>query len=159
VTNTAITDNAATGIIIEPTGTAGVAAVLDHVGLYNNGFNGLVVNGTRSSAGSISVTVVDSVAANNGSLGSIGGGFVATSIGGAAIVNMSLFRSVANNNIANGVLAQGPNATMSVGASMIHFNANGWVASGGGAIQSYGDNEVNFNGANQGAMLPLLNKQ
>jgi hypothetical protein len=158
VTNSAITDNAATGIILEPTGTASATGVLDHVGLYNNGFNGLVVNGTRSSAGSISVTVVDSVAANNGAPGS-GGGFVAISDVGAAAVSVSLFRSVANHNGSNGVLAQGINATVSVGASMIQFNASGWLLTGGGAIQSYGDNEVNFNGANQGPMLPLLNKQ
>src|SRR5262245_23648031 len=156
VTSTTITDNSQTGINILPIGPgtpAKVTAVIDHVGLYNNGTIGLDVNGGSADGGKVNVTVVDSVAAKNGF-----GGFEAVSASGKAIATLSLFRSVANSNASPGIRSLGTNSAIVVSASIIQFNGQGWQATGFGQIFSYGDNVVSLNDTEQGPM-PLASKQ
>ena len=149
VTNTIITDNAHNGILIEPTGAANVAGVINGVALYNNGFAGLNVLG-QSSTGLIEIQAINSVASNDGTASNGGAGFLVQSDNGKATTVLSLFRSVANNNPSAGIEAFGFNALAVAGQSMIQANNAGWIAPSGGAILSYGDNEIILNHSDQG---------
>jgi len=156
VTNTVVSDNSNNGILFLPTvsGSTLVTGVLDHVGLYNNGGAGLSVIGAGSTGGRITVMATDSVAANNGTPGNLGG-FVVQSSTGAAITFLHLSRCTAVNNPGNGALASGTPAIMLVNTSVIQFNDSGWVAASGAQIFTYGDNELGSNNTNQGAQTSI----
>jgi hypothetical protein len=153
VTNTTITDNSANAIFIVPSGTAAVTGVLDHVGLYNNGFAGLNADGAIATGGTINVTVNASIASNNGTPGS-GGGFISQSNVGKAVTNVLLFHSLANTNPSNGIVASGTNAFVQVSESAVWFNNSGWLAVAGGQIASYLNNVVFGNTSNGGGQSP-----
>jgi len=156
VTNTIITDNGANAILIAPTGVAGAVAVVDHVGLYNNGFAGINANGLGSTGGRIAVVATDTVASNNGPPGN-GAGFLAQTTGGFAVVHLTMVRCVAIANAGFGVWTIGTGANIYVNQSTITENGNGWVA-GGGPIFTYGNNAVFNNTANEGAQTPITAK-
>jgi len=156
VTNTMITDNTGIGILLFPSGTADVTVVLDHVGLYHNGAAGLLAVGDNASGGTVAVTVNESVASNNGALGSGNGvGFGAQSASGKALTTLFVNRSVTANNPANGISVIGGGVLVSVNESAIFNNASGWVGPAN-SIFSYGNNVVQSNGANQGPMPHLF---
>jgi hypothetical protein len=70
VSNTITSNNTGvgTGIFVQPTGSAVVEGVLSKVTANNNG-DGIYVAGSSATGASLNVTIVDSVASNNGSIG------------------------------------------------------------------------------------------
>ena len=153
VTNTIISDNTGDGIFVEQIGgTANVVAVLDHVGLYNNGGSGLIVAGGSSTGGAVMATVVESVASNNA--GTIGAGFATDTGTGGAFARILLVRSVASGN-SKGLLSSGAGAQILVNESAVYGNASGWQAINGGQLFSFGNNAVGRNTTNEGPQSPL----
>jgi hypothetical protein len=65
VSNTLLADNGSNGIYIAPQGPGAVTAVLDHVKANKNANGGFYVNG-QYGTGTVKVTVSDSIAASNG---------------------------------------------------------------------------------------------
>jgi hypothetical protein len=134
------------GIYLQPEGSGAVIANFNGVELYNNSGAGLEANGGVSQ-GTFSVTVTDSVAANNLGGSQTGGGFrVHTS---TAPTTFTLVRSVATKNSV-GLAATGP-SVLRVGQSVVAANTASWS----GPVQSYGDNYINGNGDNDPAP-PLI---
>src|SRR5262249_39768902 len=137
------------GILVEPTGAANVAGVINGAALYNNGFAGVNVIG-QSSTGTIRIQAIDSVASNNSTAARGGARLLGQSGNGKADAVLSVFRSAANNNPSAGIQVFGFNALAVVSQSMIQANNAGWIAPSGGAILSYGDNEIILNHSDQG---------
>jgi hypothetical protein len=142
VSNTLVADNGNNGIFVFPGGNGAVTAVFNRVEVNNNGGQGILADG-QNSAGTVNVTVSESVAAGNG-----GVGFYSLTKSGQAPTSLMLFHSVAANN-RTGVDAFGPGATLRFANSTVTGNANGWLASDG-VVLSDGDNTIEGNGANQG---------
>jgi len=135
VSNTVISDNGTTGVVVFPTGSGAVNGVLDHVEMENNGSSGLLVGGSTST-GTIKVTLSDSVAANNGQSG------VAVVSTGAATTLMVRNSTIANNN--DGLSAVEASAIIRVTHSTITGNGVGFRPFGG-TLESFGDNALRGN--------------
>jgi hypothetical protein len=150
VSNTVVTDNAADGVLVEPTGSASVNASFRRVEIYNSGGDGGLFVTSAVTTGAINAFVTDSIVK-----GSAGNGVTASR--GSGSVNMTLLRSVIATNQA-GVFAAGAGATLRVGQSTVTGNLFGWNAVVGGVLQSYGDNNVNGNNGNE-AVMPILSKK
>src|SRR5262249_3780860 len=143
----------ANGVLLAPTGVGSLTkAVLDHVGLYNNGFAGLNVISSVSNqqGGGVSATVTDSVASNSPSTPGGGGyGFLGQSPNNS-MARIMLQRCTAANNVSTGILALGLGAQIFVNQSLVFDNGGGWDAPSGGTILSSGTNFV-FNNHNNDA--------
>jgi hypothetical protein len=144
VSDTLVADNSGNGIVVQPTGSGTVTAVLNRVEVNNNGANGIEVAGNFST-GTIKATVSESVATGNSHLDQVG--FFAVSS------TLTVFHSVASNNY-TGIEAAGSGGTLTIAQSMVTGNNFGWNA-GGGVVQSYGDNYFNGNGSNAGSLTPV----
>jgi len=148
VSNSLVADNGNNGITLQPTGSA--TAVFNRVEANNNGAHGIVVFGS-SSAGTntINVTVSDSVAAGNS-----GVGFYNLTQSGNAPTGLTLYHSVAANNL-SGVIANGLGATLRLANSTVTGNTNGWIATVSGVVASYGDNYIDGNATNAGSLTSI----
>jgi hypothetical protein len=100
----------------------------------NNNLGGIIVKGSATTGASLNVTIVDSEASNNGSVG-----VFVTASGPAAAV---MLRNVVASNNATGLEAE-TNAILRVAHSVVTGNVTGVF--GGGTIQSYGDNNIDGN--------------
>jgi Right handed beta helix region len=143
VSNSLVADNQFRGILVEPTGSGTVTAVMNRVEASNNG-TGIYVAGSNST-GTINVTVAESVAAHNPI------GFIAVSASGHAATTLAVFHSVsANNN--TGISASGTGATLRLAQSEVTGNSTyGWFVGNGSVIASYGDNYIDGNFAGFGS--------
>jgi hypothetical protein len=146
--NTLVTDNAAVGIAISPSGSGPIVGVLDHVTIKHNGSTGLNV---ISSTGAINITFTDGVCASNGDDG------IASTSSGVATNIMVRNSTIANNgsnnngsNAVNGLFATGTGALIWVTRSTITGNNTGWNTAIGGVVTSFADNNIigNSNGNN-----------
>ena len=135
VSSTLVSDNGGTGIsVLSRSGT--VNAVFSQVEAYNNSQHGIGVESLANSSNTISATVADSVAANNGSAGFAA--FSLVSGAGQGVSNLMVVRSVAaNNNF--GLVANGAGTTVRVGLSSV---TGGLLVDSGGTLLSYGDNQI-----------------
>ncbi|PNE10446.1 MAG: hypothetical protein CR217_14250 [Beijerinckiaceae bacterium] len=113
--------------------TAVVAGVLSKVTANNNSIDGIIVDIGVTTAASLNVTVVDSVAANNS-------GNVVEASGGPGLVVM--LRNIVARNNGTG-LAVDAIAILLVAHSVVMRNGTG-VTTSGGTI-TYGDNDINYN--------------
>jgi hypothetical protein len=137
VSNTLVADNDNIGIHVRPTGSGTVVATFSRAEVYNSGLSGLFVIGS-SSSGTIKATVVDSVAAGNGSTG-----FGVASAGAPS--SLMVVRSVSANNL-SGMSASFASATLRVGQSTVTGNAASLPGFNGAIVRSYGDNDIDGNG-------------
>jgi hypothetical protein len=125
------------GILIRPTGSAGVNAVLNHVHVENNS-RGINVDSTAGT-GTINLTVVDSISAGNTSAN-----IAAFTTPGTGKANVMINRvSLSASNL--GLRSDGPITTVRIGNSEIFGNVTGVAAVNGGALLSYGNNQFNGN--------------
>jgi len=147
VSATLVADNGGNGIHIVSTGTGAVNAALNRVEAYNNSQAGIFMD----SGTTLSATVAESVAANNG-----GDGFSALAF--ATVAEVMVTRSVAVNNRKNGILANGTGAVVLVGSSVMTRNSVGAMATGGGQVFSYGDNNIDRNTSSDGAPTIIAKK-
>ena len=140
VTDTLIYNNGqnslTSGILIEPQNANSSAdVVLDRVHLENN-VDGILIYGPVASGGSGSHVVVrDSVIAGNA-----GNGIRAFTQPGKSPAFAFVERSSFLKNGANGILADGPGATVLVRQSTITRNGAGVATVNGGQLISFGDN-------------------
>ena len=138
VSNTIVSNSGDVGIRIHPTGAAVVTGVLRKV-TANNNLNGILVDGAATTGASLTVTIADSEASNNGSFG-----VLAFSVPGNAATAVMVRNSSVSNNISFGLVAQA-NTTLWVGHSKFSGNGIAMNKSNGGVIYSYGDNDINGN--------------
>jgi hypothetical protein len=134
VSNTTVSDNLNHGLLINPSGSGTTNGFLNRVEIQNNSTNGLFV---QTGSQTISLTVSDSVSANNGQ-----DGIVANSLGSGISVTVRN-SAVVDNNI--GLKAAGTGAIVRVTRSTITSNGTGWVNQSNGSVVSYGDNNIDDN--------------
>jgi hypothetical protein len=153
ISDTSVTDNGNDyfngGIGIEGYGI--VRAILDRVEAQNNS-TGIWVNG-YTGGGSFWVTVNDSVSAGNSRSGITG----IVPAGSTAKVNIIIEDSAMSNNGTNGIQADGANANIFVGGSVVAGNDVGFSSVNGGGVYSYDTNMVHQNRMSNGAPLPAGN--
>src|SRR5262249_13960106 len=138
------------GINIVPAthGTANV--VLDRVQMENN-VNGLVVNGQFATGVGAHVILRDSVISGN-----VGNGVWSLTSGGHAPAFVLVERSSLVNNSQNGILANGPGATVLLKESTITRNGAGVSTVNSGQLISYGTNTNNNNIGAEGTATSFL---
>ena len=138
VSRTHVSDLAPGGsaVLISPSASASVTAVLNHVRL-NHGYHGLAVAG-NGGGGSISVTVAHSVISNGAA-----NGIEAQYVGAAVAVDVR--DSAVTNNAGVGLQAASSNV-IRVTRSKIAGNGTGWS----GGVLSYGDNDIDGNASGNG---------
>ncbi len=145
VSNTIVSGGSNDGIVVGPTGSAGVTGVLSKVTAVNS-CGGIAVSGSFTN-----VTIVDSEASNNKS-GAPGCTRFGVNAEAGAIV--MLRNSVVSYND-NGLDAI-DNAILRVTHSVVTGNGTGVSTSGGGIIKSYGDNDMNGNTNNNFGALTTI---
>jgi hypothetical protein len=140
--------NAGAGILIRPTGTAGVNAVLNHVHVENNPQVGIKVDSTAGT-GTVNLMVIDSIAAGNAN-----SDIAAFTTPGNGTANVMINRSsLSASNI--GLRSDGPTTTVRIGSSAIFGNVTGVVSANGGVLLSYGNNQFNGN-TTDGSMATIV---
>ncbi len=139
VKNTVVRNNngaSGGGVLLKPTVTGSISAVLDNVNVHNNRYGVRVED--RSTA-----TVTNSVAS-----GSTTNGFVTVSASAAVVLNIE--NSVASSNLNAGVRSEGLNSIVRISGVMSVNNGNGLQDVASGQIISFGNNRVDGN-TNDGA--------
>jgi len=126
VTDTTVSGNTNSGILIAPASSNSVSGVVARISASGNGV------GILASGGNVNLTMTDTVAGNN----TYGVGATSSS---AVMVRNSTF---SNNTI--GVSAD-QSALVRVGQSTLASNGTGWSAQNNAQLQSYGDNNLNGN--------------
>ena len=91
VSNSQMSSNGSAGIFIFPSGAVETYVSLNHVETNNNGNFGVLAKGSNLTIGAIFTSITDSVASSNGSVGFY-------NFGTGNLVQMMIFRSVANFN-------------------------------------------------------------
>jgi len=145
-------DSASVAISIRPATTGHASVVLDRVHVENN-VHGLVIDGTLSTGAGAHVIVRDSVFSGNA-----GNAIRAVSAPGDAPAFALVERSSMVNNLQNGLLADGPRATMLLKRNTITRNGAGMSAANGGQLISYGNNTNNNNIGPEGAPTGSLSQ-
>ena len=148
VSDSFIADNGAAlvgaGILIAPSSTAGVNAVLSQVHVENNSL-GIKVDSTGAT-GTVNLRVIDSIAA-----GKINSNLAAFTTNGKGTANVMINRSsLSASNV--GLRSDGPTTTVRIGSSVIFGNVTGAVSANGGTLVSYGNNQ--YDGNTMQAPLP-----
>ena len=135
------------GILIQPIGNGSARVVLDRVHLENN-VVGLRLDAATSATGGsgIRVTMRDSVVAGNAS-----DGVSAFTQAGKPFSLVFIDRTTMVNNAGNGILADGPHATVLLRDSVMTQNGAGISTVNGGQLISYGNNANNTNIGPEGA--------
>jgi hypothetical protein len=151
ITNTVVSDVTTTGasaISIQPQGSAITTKVaLNHVEMDQNDF-GITIGSTK--VGTIDVTIVNSLIANNAGEG------ISVFLAGATVSVMVRDSTITNNS--TGVDAQVSNSTIRLAHSTITANSTGWITSSGGVVNSYGDNNIDNNAAGNTAPPAIVTK-
>jgi hypothetical protein len=144
VSNTIVADNTGSGIIVNPTGSGTVTAVISRV---DSDYNGYGIFAQSGPGGSLNVTVADSVVANSTSIGI----FASTS----AVLNAIMVRNSTISSNQVGIEAQGNQSIIRVGRSTITANGTGWKSVTSGTVDTYGDNNIDNNTLGNNAPDPI----
>jgi hypothetical protein len=139
VSNTIASNNAVVGIAVQRAASVVVSGVLSNVTANNNG-SGINVAG---SGASLNVTIANSEASNNSSVGV-----------GATSATVLLHSVVASNNNTGVVAAT--SSTLLLAQSVVTGNATGVFLTGGGILNSYGDNDINGNTTDNTGILTVI---
>jgi hypothetical protein len=149
VADTVVTDNGTAGsggnIILTPISSASVNVSLERVQMTNGTF-GVDADGSQGSF--LSVSVTDSLASGN-----LHSGIISETTNGRTI--MMVNHTTSSNNGTYGLKADGANAELIVGSSVISGNGTGVVIKNGATLLSYQDNRIDLNAVN-GTPLPAL---
>jgi hypothetical protein len=149
-TDTLVADNQNSGILVRPTGTGAVDAVVSRAEAYRNN-NGIVIDGSQST-GTVKGALADSLVAGNAF------GLVVNSTTGQAATQVVATRMAVANNGTGVAVGLAATASLRIGQSAITGNAHGWQIVTGGFLESYGDNMVDGNTADEGPMSPISTK-
>jgi hypothetical protein len=137
VSNTLVADNGLDGISVIPSVAAALKVVLNNVESLNNVRAGIIVLG--NGGGPIDATVLGSIVSGN-----VGYGFYAGAIASGVATRLTVIRSAAVNN-GTGAYAEGLNATLRIGESIITGNTTSWSATDSATLRSYQDNYIDGN--------------
>jgi len=145
VSNTILFNNGSVantgGILVQPLGSGSASVVLDRVHLENNVVGLRLDAATNATGGNgIRAVVRDSVASGNA-----GDGISVFTTAGKPFAFAFVNRSEMVNNGSNGILANGPHATVLLRDSVITKNGTGVSAINTGQIITYGNNANNSN--------------
>jgi Right handed beta helix region len=136
ITNTTASNNGGAGIYYFPlAGSPTVNGVIDHVVADANQL-GIAVFPGAATGGSIVVTISDSIASNNSSMGIVTGA-------GSATLKVSIDNVTLSGN-SYGIFASTP-ANVLLGRSVITGNSIGVQNDTSGTFGSYQDNRINLN--------------
>jgi hypothetical protein len=143
VTDTIITDNGGNGsngggIVIRPTGTAAVTALLENVQIAGN-LHGLRVDG-QGSTGGVNAVVRNSAVAHNSFNG-------INSVSAVGLVD-TLLEGVTVHGNTSGVRSDGGLSIITLDRSSVFGNGTGLLPVFGGSILSFQNNAVDGNGTN-----------
>jgi len=125
ITDTTVTNNASSGILVTSTGSGTVSGALNRVTVSENGV------GIFASGANVNVALTDSNAGNNN---------YGIGASGAAVM---IRRSTVSSNAVGISANQG--AITRVGQSTVTANGTGWQATNGGRVVSYSNNNVSGN--------------
>jgi Right handed beta helix region len=142
ITNTTASNNGEVGILILPqSGSPTVNGVIDHVVADANG-DGIDVEPAFATGGSVVVTISDSIASNNRSVGIFAGV-------GSATLKVSIDNVTISGN-GTGINAATP-ANVLLGRSVITGNTDGvFNSTSPNTFYTYKDNRINLNGTDMG---------
>jgi hypothetical protein len=136
VSDTIITENgqgtAGGGIVIKPSGTAGVNAKITKTLVKNNSL-GIRADGANTT-GIINVAITDSESSGNTYAG-------ITSFAGTGTTRLNIASSTSSGN-GTGLNANGANATLRVGTSIVSHNNTGFAISNSATMTSFGTNQI-----------------
>jgi hypothetical protein len=136
MSDTVVADNDNFGIAIYANENSTIRASLTRVQLTNN-YDGMEVHG-RDSAGSVNVTVADSVSADN-----VRHGFLVTARAIGAPTSLTVVRSVvAHNGVAGLAVDEDAAARLRIGRSIVTGNTRTRQTTGTAVLQSFGDNLI-----------------
>jgi len=143
VSDTVLSDSTqSANLMILPTGSGSVKAVLDRVRAENASQNGISILGGFTT-GSVIATVRDSVSAGN----TFNGLLAAEEADGGSTIVMIDRSAFVNNNTGVVTTGAGP-STIRIGDSAVMGNFTGLSPGGSGTIVSYGTNKVDGNTVN-----------
>jgi hypothetical protein len=148
--NVTVTDGAA-GIVLQPTGTGSLLAILRNVRSQNNSGIGLKLDTiTSTAAAPVRAQIDRSTFAGNGD-GIIVNATTAGRDGIAMITNSNIF---ANTN--SGVTANGTNSRIRIADSTITLNGTGASITNSGTLLTYGTNRLDGNVNNGSFTSPII---
>jgi hypothetical protein len=141
VSDTYLTDNGNFGILVQPNGAGTLSATMERVSLFNNqkAINLIGDFGT----GAVSVTVTDSIVANNL--------FGASVVSNHAVLNLLLMRTAITGNSV-GLNADGGDTLLWLTGSAVTGNVTGFTKANNGGIITFGDNYIDSNRLNNGTL-------
>ena len=149
INNCVATDNAGSGILVHPQGSASLFVAINNSTLNGNG-SGLLADGTASS-GTLRVTFKDSTAAAN-SVAAI------SATGGTGLTRILTDHSAAVNSV-TGLLATNATAQILATYTTVTGNQTGLSAVSGGVLTSYSTNQVNANNIADGVFSGTVLQQ
>lgn len=153
VTNTVSSENAHSGIYLLPKAT--VKGSLNRFVASHNGYGGVNVDAQIAPASAaVFVSVVDSVASNNG-----GGGYIASSVASFARPILALDQVTSSSNVKG--VSVGANAIIRLARSTITGSSQAGASLGGGVISTLGNNNFTDNAGGDvsgGALTPYTQK-
>src|SRR5215813_2378766 len=149
VSDSVISNNTSTGIVIEPSASVSVRAVIDHVDLRRNGQNGI---DARANGAVTIVHLRDSVVSGNAING------ITQNTAGGGTMSMTVDRVSSTLNGSGGVAAFGAPSFVVLGRSTVMSNVNGLLHSSGGGILSYQNNHLTGN-STDGTTTGMLSEQ
>jgi hypothetical protein len=133
IKNSRISDNAASGVLIQPGSGGSVTATFDGVTLADNTGGGLK---TDSANGPVTLDIYNSTVTNNSGVG-------VNARSGGSLNMVSIKNSVITKNSAQGVQANGANVGVMLGTTLLDSNASGATSVvSGGHMLTYGDNRI-----------------
>ena len=133
IQKTTANNNGAAGVLVNPSGGATANVAIDGSRFDNNLGGGLKVTGTSGTTENVAVTDTSfSLNAANGVNATAGG----------STANVDLERVTIADNGQNGVESNGTGTTVTVGSSLLSFNASAWSILSSGVLNSYKNNQV-----------------
>jgi hypothetical protein len=149
VSDTIVSNNTGSGIVVDPNGSGSARLVIDNVRAEKNGVHGIRTIGSTST-GPIIVQIRNSVVTGNG-----GDGIRSFTDVGGSISSITVDRSSSTLNGSHGIISQGQGAFIFVGRSTVMSNVIGTEAAFPGHIFSYQNNHLTGN-TTDGAPSALL---
>jgi len=123
------------GILIQPTGSGAASGILDGVALLNNG-NGVILDGTLTTASALFM-----VMRNSNASGNAGTGISVVTVAGKAKASLAVSHTAATNNN-TGLSSTGPSSQMTIAYSNVSANITGTTFTAPARIQSYQTNQL-----------------
>jgi hypothetical protein len=132
------------GILVQPTGSGTATGVIEGVRMLNNG-NGLVVDGSLTTASAMGVVVRNSTASGNSNIA-----IQAVSAAGKASVSVVVSHTAAtSNNI--GISSTGPSTDVTIAYSNVADDTTGLTFTAPAQIRSYQTNQLRGNNTTNGS--------